>query len=294
MTDSLKGVHVVEDGEVRTVIEAVFSYNRSVLCQRYFLPKRGTEIKIETRVYWNEQRKMLKLSIPSKVTGPTYLGQTAYGSERWVCDGRETISQKWVMLHDGSRYRALTVINDSSGAADVSDGELRLTLLRSPAYCASISLDPEKYPQISPDRFNPYTDQGEHFFTQRLNAGKYDERIASVTREAKVSSEPPVFVPFTPPGTGTAPLQMIKLSNPGVELVTVKRAENSDEFVIRLFEPTGKPQTVDIELPLLGIKHKEALSAFEIVTLLTKKEGQKYVLKKTDLLEDMINRKETI
>jgi len=286
MTDSLPGVHIVEDGEVRTVAEAVFTYGHSVLCQRYIIPKRGTELKIETRVYWNEQRKMLKLSLPSKLIAPNYLGQTAYGTETWQSDGRETISHKWAAVHDGSRSKALTVINDGNGAADVLDGELRITLLRSPGYCSSFSIDPEKYPQMPPDRFNPYTEQGERFFSIRINAGSYKDRIQSIEREAQLAAEAPVFVPFTPPGSGTTVLQMITLSNPGIELTALKRAEISDEYVLRIFEPEGKPQTTEIELPSLGIKHKESLSPFEIVTLITDNNSKK--LKRTDLLEDMI------
>ena len=60
----LDSVRIIEDGSVRTVVEAVFSYGFSFICQRYKLPKKGTEIEVEVRVLWNEKSKMLKLSIP--------------------------------------------------------------------------------------------------------------------------------------------------------------------------------------------------------------------------------------
>ena len=286
LSEHLPGVHVVEDGEVRTIIEAVFTYERSVLCQRYILPKRGTEIRVETRVYWNERRKMLKLVLPTKLLAPTYHGQTAYGVENMPTDGRETISQRWLAVHNANRSKALTVIHNGGGASDVIDGELRMTLLRSPAYCANFSIDSDRYPEMPPDRFNLYTEQGERFFSFRINAGDYDERMNVIARETQIMHEAPVFVPFTPPGTGTIPPAMITLSNRNVELTAVKKAEASDEFVVRLFEPTGKAQVTEVELPALGIKDIIHLGAYEIVTLITDTKNKR--LEHTDLLEGMI------
>ena len=79
----LPAVRVIEDGQVRTVIEAVFTYNQSSLCLTYKLPKQGTELEVQVRVYWNEKDKMLKLSLPTALsTGSSpwqFIGQTAYG-----------------------------------------------------------------------------------------------------------------------------------------------------------------------------------------------------------------------
>jgi alpha-mannosidase len=44
---SLEPVRVIEDGEVRTVIEALFTYGDSFICQRYKLPKQGTEVELD-------------------------------------------------------------------------------------------------------------------------------------------------------------------------------------------------------------------------------------------------------
>ena len=41
--DMLDAVRMIEDGEVRTVIEAVFAYGDSSLCLHYKLPKQGTK-----------------------------------------------------------------------------------------------------------------------------------------------------------------------------------------------------------------------------------------------------------
>ena len=76
---------------------------------------------------------------------------------------------------------------------------------------------------------------------------------------------------------------MAVLSNFDIKLSAVKRAESSDEYILRLFDPTGKPQTTEIKISVLGIKHRENLGASEIVPLITYKRNKR--LKRCNLLE---------
>jgi alpha-mannosidase len=77
----LPPVRVIEDGPVRTVVEAVFAFGRSTLVLRYLLPKHGTEVGIEMRVHWSEPDAMLKLALPTTLAGMQVLSQVAYGVE---------------------------------------------------------------------------------------------------------------------------------------------------------------------------------------------------------------------
>jgi len=289
--ETLPAVRVVEDGSVRTVIEAVFKYRDSSLCQRYILPKRGTEMRVETRVYFNEKQKMLKLSLPLIYSADTYDGQTAYGVNEWLADGRENVSQKWHAAYDSGKTHALTVINDGIAGSDMSNGELRLSILRSPAYAAMLDCDPSLpgdlgVPSIWIDRFTPHADQGERIFRFRVNAGAYGERIANITREAQISHEDIHMVPFTPSGAGNVPKPLALLSNPNVEMTAFKRAERSDEYIIRLFEPFGSVQETTITIPHMKITQTEAFSPYEIVTLMT--DSIKHKLVHTNLLEGVV------
>lgn len=110
----LESVRVIEDGDVRSVVEAVFKYNNSFLCLHYKLPKRGTEMQLQARVFWNEKSTMLKLSIPTMLHGGKYLGQVAYGVEQLPGDGSEAESQKWSAVVSPGGDSAFTCINDGS------------------------------------------------------------------------------------------------------------------------------------------------------------------------------------
>ncbi len=283
--DSLPAVHVIEDGCVRTIVEAVFQYENSIMCQQYILPRRGTEIQVNVRIYWNEPQKTLKISVPTTLEGNSFLSQTAFGINEWPADRNEVVTQKWIAAVDENKECALSILNDCTYGADMLNGELRISLLRASGYVASAD-DGSDRPKLAPDRFSPHCDMGDQVYNFRLNAGSYQERLDSVEREAQIMHESPMILPFTPSGGGEIPIPLITLSNPGIELITVKPAEKSEGYIIRLFEPRGTPQETKISLPVFDIEQAVELGAFEILTL--KVDPVKKKLISCDLLEDSI------
>jgi alpha-mannosidase len=266
--DALAPVRIVEDGPVRTVVEAVFTYRRSALCLRYLLPKQGTELGLEVRVLWNEKDRMLKLAIPTPLTAARYLGQVAYGVGALPDDGREAVAQKWVAVvddvgEDGSQC-ALTCINDSIYGSDFADGALHLSLVRSPAYAGHPIHDRPIVPQ---DRFTPRIDQGERLYRFWLNAGPAADRLEAVDREALVHNEAPFALSFFPHGAGIAPQPGPVISGDVVQITAFKPAEDGQGYILRLYEPTGEARDIDMVVPALDLSAAVHLEGFEIKTL---------------------------
>lgn len=262
---SLEPVRIIEDGEARTVVEALFGFGNSYLVARYKLPKQGAEIEIEVRVHWNEKDRMLKLALPFAGGQARLLGQTAYGVEALPVNGNEVVAQKWLALvpKDGDGP-ALTVINDRTYGADCLRGELRLTLLRSPGYAAHPILD---RPVLPEDRYSPRIDQGERLFRFWLEGGLAAERLAAVDRQALAHNERPVALSFFPNGSGEKPGPAVILSDAVVQVTAVKRAEDGQGMVIRLYEPTGPSRTTTVRLPFAGLEKQVLLKGFEVRTL---------------------------
>ncbi|HNX26647.1 MAG TPA: glycoside hydrolase family 38 C-terminal domain-containing protein [Phycisphaerae bacterium] len=254
-------VRVIEDGDVRTVIEAVFGYNDSFICQHYILPKRGTEVGVTTRVIWGEKNKMLKLDIPVAMKGtPKVFGQVAYGVEELPADDRELVAQKWSAVANDSD--AITLINNGVYGFDFVKGSLRPTLLRSASYC---SHPIENEPQIIPqDRFLPRIDTGQRIFKFLLNAGTKSERFAKVDRESIVYAEKPMTLSFFPCGDGKKPGRFVTLSDDVIELSAMKKAQKGDGVIIRLFNPTDKKRKTTLSVPAMKINRKLELTPFEI------------------------------
>jgi alpha-mannosidase len=278
-------VRVVEDGPVRAVIESVLSYGRSVIFQRYMLPKRGTEMEVEVRVHWGEKDKMLKLSIPTLFPMARYIGQTAYGIAELPADGNEAVAQKWVAAVSAKDDAVLTVINDCIYGSDFLGGELRLSLLRSAAYSA----DPvPSGPMVAQDRYVPRIDQGERMFRFWLNGGNRSSRLTAVDREALVKNEKPFVLSFFPAGRGKKARPFILLSDQAVETTALKKAEAGNDLIIRLYEPTGKKRTTILSLPWAAARKKLSLSAFEVKTLSFNRRTRTF--RELDLLERPLRR----
>jgi alpha-mannosidase len=272
----LPPVRVIEDGPVRTVIEVVMGYEASRLVLQYKLPKRGTEFEVALRVLWHEPLKMLKLVVPFAPKLERALGQTIFGVQECPANGEEVVTQKWQALVSDAQDLAVSCIDDGLYGSDFGGNALRLTLLRSPAYSnlgAEIAVR---------DRHNPVIDLGERQFRFWFNAGPVAERLARIETEALVKNERPYALSFFPPGTGVAPHPLARLADPRLQLVAAKRAQQGEELIVRLFNPTAERLASQIEFPWLPATVPVALAPFALLTLRVAPDGE---VMETDLLE---------
>ncbi|KGX84566.1 glycoside hydrolase family 38 N-terminal domain-containing protein [Pontibacillus marinus] len=281
---TLAPVRVIEDGEVRSIIEVMFEYGNSTICQRFKLPKKGAEIEVELITHWLEKGKMLKLSVPTLFEEGKYFGQVAYGSDELEQNHREVVSQKWNCIVNESEQLAFSCINDGVYGSDVNNGEVRLSLLRSAGYSSLIGGD--KNTVIPQDRFSNRLDQGERHFKFWFNASKLNERMEKVNHEALIHNEKPYALSYFPSGEGDKTNGLIELSDHSVELSVIKQAESTDDFIIRLFETTGESRKVTVSLPFLDVKETVKLKPYEIKTFLLDTKDE--CLIETDLLEKPI------
>jgi alpha-mannosidase len=279
-------VRVIEDGEVRTVVEAILSFGKSAIALRYKVPKKGTEIEVEARVFWAEKDRMLKLSLPSPLQGARFMGQVAFGADELPSNGDEAVAQKWLALMSEKDGAAFTVVNDCVYGSDFCEGELRISLLRSPAYSADTWEDKLA---VAEDRFIPRQDQGERLFHFWINGGPLAERMEKIDREALARNERPYVLPFCPSGDGKKAKAGVTLEGAAVELAAFKKSEDGNDLVIRLFEPTGKPRTVTLRLPAFAVRKQFRLGGFELKTLRFSPRSRTWA--ETDLIERRLKKK---
>jgi len=261
----IPAVRIIEDGPVRTVVEALFRYNDSVICQHYKLPRLGTELAIEIRILWQEKDRMLKFSLPTPWDAARALGQVAYGVQQLAHNGHECVAQKWLAIVSRQRDRALSVINDSTYGCDFKHSELRISLLRAPAHAGHPTGTGR--PIVQQDRFVPRIDQGEHVFRFWLNGGSQSDRLGGVDREALTHNERPYALSYWPPAHGRAAVPGPTLNDPTIQMTCFKRAQEGDDLVVRLFEPTGRSRSTTLSLASPSVRIRIEMGPFEIKTL---------------------------
>jgi len=277
----LEPIRVIEEGDVRTVVEALFKYGHSAICQMYKIPKQGSEFEVEVRVLWQEKDRMLKLSVPTAFEEGKCRGQVACGVEEFSRDEEELVAQKWVGVVSSDQKYALTVINSGTHGFDYAGGELRHSLLRSAAYAAHPV--EERMPLVPQDRFEKRIDQGERVFRFWMNGGEASERLSHIDREALVKNENPMAFSYFPPGTGERALPSLQVSGDIVQVSAVKMAEQNDWLLIRLFEPTGNEREINCIVPCLDLNFDVSLNGFEIKTMAVDLASRKIF--KVDLME---------
>ncbi|MBI1332018.1 MAG: hypothetical protein GC165_03970 [Armatimonadetes bacterium] len=219
-----ESVELVEKGPVRVAIEIVKKFGQSTIRQRISLgPTPG--IRFDTEIDWHEEDKMLKVAFPVKVNSSRATYEIQFGNvERpthyntsWDMARFEVCAQKWVDLSEGDLGVAL--INDGKYGHDINGNVMRMSLLRAPK---------------APD---PECDMGVHRFSYVLlpHFGPYN--YADVVHAAYAHNSPlraAMIEPTAGPATQLDPL--VTCDDRNIVIETVKKAEDSDDLIIRLYE----------------------------------------------------------
>ena len=261
----LAPVRVIEDGPVRRVVEALFTYLDSRAVVRYVIPASGDSWEMEIRLFWMEKDRMLKLSFATPWNEATAVGQVMYGVQEFNLPRQELVAQSWCGLNSADGESTLAIINNRTYGLDYEDGEIRISLLRSPAY-AGHPID-DHTPITRDDRFEPRIDQGEHLFRFRISAGKTNQILACIDRQSQFWNEGLVSLCCYPSGIGMMLPAAVRLSDPRIRLAAMKKAEQGEQLITRLFNTVDQVIEAEVEWPLYQVVIKVRFNGYEIVSL---------------------------
>lgn len=266
LKETVPSVRVIEDGDVRTVVEAVFGYEKSNAIVRYTIPKNGAEIELNVRLMWAEKEKMLKLLIPADMEHMTCTGEVAFGQEVLPGCGRENCSQRYLLLNEDDK--AIALMNDGVYGSSFEGCDLYQTLLRSAAYTAHPIAD---RPILPTDRYSVHMDQGERVYNFKVDFGKTEDLKKRVPAEAAVFNQEPFALSFFPSGKGTVPVKGFEIQGENVELAALKKAEKKDCCIARLFNSSSQPNTAAVT-DFYGNRTEITFAPFEALTMKSSKE----------------------
>ena len=258
----IEPVHIIEDGAVRTVAEAVFTYNTSRAVVKYIMSQ-NEGLKINVRIIWVEKQKMVRMNIPAAFAADECIGQQPYGQEILKNDMTENVSQEYIIF--ASEDKAILAMNNGTygSAFDGANSTLKLTLFRSPAYCTHPLPDLEPVPQ---DRYISYIDQGERDFEFMFDIGAREEMFNKAGRAAQHFNMRPMLLSFYPDPAGTKPEAPVVVSDNNIINITAfKQNEDGKGYTLRIFNPTEEKQTANVTVCDSSLK--VALDQFEIKTV---------------------------
>lgn len=219
-------VEITEAGALRAAVRVRRRWRGSRIEQTYRLTAGSRRLDIHTRLDWRERRVLLRALFPLAVRAHEAWFETAYGAQPrpthrntpFDAARYEISAHRWADLSEPGY--GVSLLNDGRYGHAALGGVLSLSLVRGPMW---------------PD---PGADAGEHEFSYALlpHAGRWTE--ADTVRQALALNSPLVAVPGHPPGAEPAPAGP-RLGGLPLALGALKRAEDGDALILRVYEPHG-------------------------------------------------------
>ena len=268
-------VLTIERGPIRTITESEHRFGRSRLVMHTVAYAGWRVLEIRLRIHWEEERRRLKLSIPTVFQIPSVLCEVPGGAIRRPADGQEHVHRRWLLLEGtiAGRPTALAVVHDGFHGFDFQDGEIRLSVLRSAAYCHEQGFNIGERP------VRKFMDQGVHDVRLLVTAGDPDPVRQAVVGLADWLSAPPAVYAHLPiggaPGNQPRPgLSLLELSPESVRLLACKRSSDGAALIVRVQEMAG--QDTRAKLRVGGTEQPLALAfnPYEMKTLRLERNGR--------------------
>jgi alpha-mannosidase len=233
----MDSIEVIEQGPVRAVLRVARRWRSSRFVQNIILYRGIPRIDCRMTVDWREKRTLLKAAFPVsvKADSATYeipyaaISRSTGNTTLYEQSQYEVPALQWADLSDG-KY-GVSLLNDSKYGYDIKGTQMRLTLLRGPS---------------SPD---PRADEGEHRFTYSLYPHAGDWRTAgTVQRGYELNAPLSVITSQSHKGILPSRKSFLEVSPRNVVAAVVKRAEDSETWIVRLYESTGQKAQVSLKV----------------------------------------------
>jgi alpha-mannosidase len=234
-------VELIPGDPVRPAIRVSYHWQNSKFDQTIKL--QGDQIDIDNEIDWHESHVLLKAAFPLAASGPFATYEIPYGSidrpttrnNSWEKAQFEVTALRWADLSgpgpDG-KVHGLSILNQNKYGYDAVGNVLRLTLLRSP-----------KWPDAE-------ADMGHHHFHYALypHAGTWKDAL-TVRHGYEYNYPLTAVVTTAHPGALPPSHSFASVSPENVVLTAVKKAEDANGLIFRVYEWAGKETTAEFHVP---------------------------------------------
>lgn len=260
-------LRVIENGRVRAKLQAIFGCENSEAVVTYTVNKLGGTVDVHVKFLSATANRLYKM-LWNPVAAGTFVGQTAFGREPLRTDGSEVTFHTWcgVMTRETAAPEGFFVVNTGTYGGSFDEGQIRITLLRTPVYSAHPYGDRPLAPK---DRTLDRIDFGERELDFRLTTAAPD-------LQGELLNLPVYALCFFPSGAGESRGELLLLDTESVLLSTVKA--HGEGMLLRLYNALERENQA--VLTVGGQTYPLRFTPFEVKGLVWDKDG----LHETDLL----------
>jgi alpha-mannosidase len=234
--DKADSVELINAKTPRPAVRITRTWQSSKFVQNISL--KGDMVDVENDIDWHERHVLLKAAFPLAAKSDLATYEIPYGTidrpttrnNSWEKAQFEVPAMRWADLGDAKQ--GMSLLNQTKFGYDAVGNMLRLTLLRGPTW---------------PD---PEADQGHHHFHYALypHAGTWKD--AQTVRRGWEYNYPLTAVATTAhAGSLPAEHSFASVSPDNVVLTAVKKAEDANGLIFRVYEWAGKSATAEFHVP---------------------------------------------
>jgi alpha-mannosidase len=250
-------INVLETGPVRALVRVKKSFGQSSFEQDIILYSHADRVDFELRADWHEKYRFAKVAFPLHLESAFATYEIPFGSiqrfdytfkedphtrlsqppRAWEIADRtkfEVAAQRWVDVTSQGADYGVTLLNDSKYGFSFQQNVLRLSLLRGAR---------RGYPSM-PDSWSDQSEEplvGIHHVKYALvpHRGAWQE-VNPTRRGAQFNA--PLLVKSAPSHSGqlAGMFSALNIAPANVTVESLKKAEDTDEFIVRLYETDGK------------------------------------------------------
>jgi alpha-mannosidase len=229
-------IKVVENGAARVAIEVARDTAGSHFVQVISLSAgdAGKRVEVRNRIDWNTRESSLKATFPLTVSNQMATYNWDIGTiQRPTAEPHkfEVPSHQWIDLTDMSGKYGATILTDCKNGSDKpSDNTIRLTLLLTPGTRGGYHDEATQ-------------DLGHHEFVYGISGHSGGWRDAQTDWQGQRLNAPLYSFETTKhAGNLGNTFTLLTVSNPRIRVMALKKAELSDETILRMVELDGRPR----------------------------------------------------
>jgi alpha-mannosidase len=260
--DKAESVKVVETGPIRAVVQVKKSFGGSKFAENVVLYSHADRVDFELSVDWHEKYRFAKVAFPLNLNSVYATYEVPYGAIQrfdytlkedpgirltapprgWEIADRtkfEVAGQRWADVSNQAGDYGATLLNDSKYGFSYQENTLRMSLIRGPR---------RGYPDYPKD--DTWSDQsdnpivGIHHIKYALVPHRGAWQDANATRRGAEFNTPLlVKSESSHPGELSATFSWLDVEPATVVVESVKKAEDTSEYIVRLYETEGKTST---------------------------------------------------
>lgn len=221
----LKALEIIEQGELELHLKLKYTYRHSTIEQDITFYSQNRRIDFATEVDWHETHRLLKTCFDVDIQSQEATYDIQFGNVKrpthfntsWDYAKFEVVAHKWVDLSE-TGY-GVSLLNNCKYGHSIKDSTMNISLIK----CAT-------FPDTT-------ADQGKHTFTYALLPHKGTWQEADVHIQSEFMNQKVHVIKGSTPISGKA---LFSITQDNIAIDAIKKAENSDNLLLRVHEYHGK------------------------------------------------------